>query len=70
MMSVPKLEMSDIQATVLRPRPSPYKGEYLREQTSSRDEEELIAAKMVGRWHSGAPLVLTPEHDDPTLGAD
>jgi Dyp-type peroxidase family len=43
---------------------------YLREQTSSRDEEELIAAKMVGRWRSGAPLVLTPEHDDPTLGAD
>src|SRR5215469_13026854 len=29
MMSVPKLEISDIQATVLRPRPSPYKGEYV-----------------------------------------
>src|SRR6188472_2417104 len=29
MMSVPKLEVSDIQATVLRPRPSPYKGEYV-----------------------------------------
>ena len=28
-MSVPKLEISDIQATVLRPRPSPYKGEYV-----------------------------------------
>src|SRR6266849_2437944 len=26
---VPKLEVSDIQATVLRPRPSPYQGEYL-----------------------------------------
>src|SRR5258708_19962703 len=26
---VPSLEVSDIQATVLRPRPSPYKGEYL-----------------------------------------
>ena len=25
----PTLEMSDIQATVLRPRPSPYKGEYV-----------------------------------------
>ena len=25
---------------------------------------------MVGRWRSGAPLVLSPEHDDPTLGAD
>ena len=29
MMSVPKLEVSDIQATVLRPRPSPFKGEYI-----------------------------------------
>jgi len=29
MMSVPKLEVSDIQATILRPRPSPYKGEYI-----------------------------------------
>jgi len=28
-MSVPKLEVSDIQATVLRPRPSPRKGEYV-----------------------------------------
>jgi Dyp-type peroxidase family len=43
---------------------------YLREQTSSPEEEELIAAKMVGRWRSGAPLVLAPERDDPTLGAD
>ena len=25
----PTLEVSDIQATVLRPRPSPYKGEYI-----------------------------------------
>ncbi|HEX2473036.1 MAG TPA: Dyp-type peroxidase [Nitrososphaera sp.] len=43
---------------------------YLREQASSPEEEELIAAKMVGRWRSGAPLVLAPKHDDPTLGAD
>lgn len=26
---------------------------------------ELIGAKLVGRWRSGAPLVLTPDHDDP-----
>src|ERR1700686_4136160 len=26
---IPTLEVSDIQATVLRPRPSPYKGEYV-----------------------------------------
>jgi deferrochelatase/peroxidase EfeB len=25
---------------------------------------------MVGRWQSGAPLVLAPDHDDPELGGD
>ena len=43
---------------------------YLREQAASPEEEELIAAKMVGRWRSGAPLVLAPEGDDSRLGAD
>jgi Dyp-type peroxidase family len=43
---------------------------YLHEVASSPAEEELIAAKMVGRWRSGAPLVLAPEQDDPALGAD
>lgn len=43
---------------------------YLREQASSAEEQELLAAKMVGRWRSGAPLVLAPEHDDANLGAD
>jgi len=43
---------------------------FLQEQSSSVDEQELIAAKMVGRWRSGAPLVLTSERDDPSLGAD
>lgn len=43
---------------------------YLREQTTSPEEEELVAAKMVGRWRSGAPLALSPDNDDPTLGAD
>jgi Dyp-type peroxidase family len=27
-----------------------------------------LAARLVGRWPSGAPLVLAPEEDDPTLG--
>jgi Dyp-type peroxidase family len=31
---------------------------------------EFLAAKMIGRWKSGAPLALAPEHDDPALGAD
>ena len=29
-----------------------------------------IAAKLMGRWRSGAPLVLAPDKDDPALGAD
>jgi Dyp-type peroxidase family len=28
---------------------------------------ELLAAKLVGRWRSGAPLTLAPERDDPAL---
>lgn len=43
---------------------------YLRDNARSPDDEELLAAKMVGRWRSGAPLALSPEHDDPELGAD
>jgi Dyp-type peroxidase family len=43
---------------------------YLREQASSPAEEELIAAKMVGRWRSGAPLVLAPDRENPELGGD
>ncbi|MEH6373436.1 hypothetical protein V7793_03605 [Streptomyces sp. KLMMK] len=29
-----------------------------------------LVAKFVGRWRSGAPLALAPDHDDPELGAD
>ncbi|MFD4533522.1 Dyp-type peroxidase [Kitasatospora sp. NPDC058397] len=43
---------------------------YLRDQARSPEDEELLAAKIVGRWRSGAPLALAPEHDDPDLGAD
>ena len=43
---------------------------YLKENASSPDDEELLAAKMMGRWRSGAPLALCPLHDDPELGAD
>ena len=34
------------------------------------EEQELIAAKLMGRWRSGAPLVLAPDKEDPALGAD
>ena len=47
---------------------------YLREQAGGRNgsaaqSREIIklASKCVGRWPSGAPLVLTPDYDDPPL---
>src|SRR6266545_4711645 len=44
--------------------------QYLRERAASPADEELLAAKLVGRWRSGAPLALAPEQDDLALGAD
>ena len=44
--------------------------DFLRQQGETRDEQELAAAKLMGRWRSGAPLVLTPEKDDPELAGD
>ncbi len=44
--------------------------QYLRERAASPADEERLAAKLVGRWPSGAPLALAPERDDPALGAD
>src|SRR5580765_75164 len=43
---------------------------FLQMNSKSADEEELLAAKMMGRWRSGAPLALCPFHDDHELGAD
>jgi Dyp-type peroxidase family len=44
--------------------------QYLKANSSSPEAEELLAAKMMGRWRSGAPLALCPARDDPELGAD
>lgn len=44
--------------------------QYLKANSSTPEEEELLAAKIMGRWRSGAPLALCPLHDDPELGAD
>jgi Dyp-type peroxidase family len=44
--------------------------DYIRENADSPDGEALLAAKFMGRWRSGAPLVLAPDKDDPELGAD
>jgi len=43
---------------------------FLRANGSTEEERELLAAKLVGRWRSGAPLTLAPEVDNPALGAD
>src|SRR4030095_941859 len=43
---------------------------FLREHGQSDEERELLAAKLVGRWRSGAPLTLAPTQDDPALGED
>jgi Dyp-type peroxidase family len=44
--------------------------DFLREHGETLEEQELMAAKLMGRWRSGAPLVLAPNKDDPALGAD
>jgi len=43
---------------------------FLRKHGETPEEQELIAAKLMGRWRSGAPLILAPEKDDPELAAD
>ena len=44
--------------------------DFLKEHGRTPEEQELVAAKLMGRWRSGAPLVLAPDKDDPALGAD
>ena len=45
--------------------------DYLKSMGDTEEEQELVAAKLMGRWRkSGAPLVLTPDKDDPELGWD
>jgi Dyp-type peroxidase family len=44
--------------------------DFLRQHGETAQEQELLAAKLMGRWRSGAPLVLAPDKDDPALGAD
>ncbi|KAL0948438.1 hypothetical protein HGRIS_011015 [Hohenbuehelia grisea] len=37
---------------------------------SRKEGSELLGARLVGRWKSGAPIDVTPLHDDKELGAD
>ena len=44
--------------------------DFLRQHGETPEEQELVAAKLMGRWRSGAPLALSPDKDDSELGAD
>ena len=44
--------------------------EFLRKHGETPEEQEWVAAKLMGRWRSGAPLALAPDKDDPALAAD
>jgi Dyp-type peroxidase family len=44
--------------------------DFLRQHGETTEQQEFIAAKLMGRWRSGAPLVLAPNTDNPELGAD
>ncbi|KAK7442538.1 dye-decolorizing heme-containing peroxidase [Stygiomarasmius scandens] len=43
--------------------------QFLKENPINGDSE-LLGARIVGRWKSGAPIDLTPQKDDPALGKD
>ena len=44
--------------------------EFLRQNGKTEEEQELVAAKLMGRWRSGAPLMFAPLKDDPALADD
>jgi Dyp-type peroxidase family len=49
--------------------------EFFRQATGDGEDADStacihLAAKMVGRWPSGAPVTKAPERDDPALGND
>jgi deferrochelatase/peroxidase EfeB len=45
--------------------------DFLKANGKTSEEQELVAAKLMGRWRvTGAPLVLCPEKDDRELGFD
>jgi deferrochelatase/peroxidase EfeB len=45
--------------------------DFLKANGKTEEEQELVAAKIMGRWRkTGAPLVLCPDKDDRELGID
>ncbi|CAI6334160.1 unnamed protein product [Periconia digitata] len=43
---------------------------FLLDTAGSQEGADLMGARFVGRWKSGAPLMITPTADDPALGDD
>lgn len=43
---------------------------FLRDNAAAAGGEEMLAAKLMGRWRSGSPLALAPAADLPDLAAD
>ncbi|KAF9005132.1 hypothetical protein BDQ17DRAFT_1353872 [Cyathus striatus] len=46
------------------------KNPIIRDGLTPEEGSELLGARMVGRWKSGAPIDITPFKDDPSLGTD
>ena len=44
--------------------------DFLKAKSPDEAGQDLLGAKLFGRWRSGAPLVLSPAVDDESLGAD
>jgi Dyp-type peroxidase family len=44
--------------------------DFLRRSASNEADVALLAAKLMGRWRSGAPLALAAQQDDPVLAGD
>ncbi|MGA7244230.1 MAG: peroxidase [Terracidiphilus sp.] len=44
--------------------------DFLRQQGDTPEEQEWVAAKLMGRWRDGTPLVLSPKKGDPEIATD
>jgi deferrochelatase/peroxidase EfeB len=44
--------------------------DFLRRNGDTPEKQEWIAAKLMGRWRDGTPLVLSPDKPDPQLAED
>ncbi len=44
--------------------------DFLRQHGDTPEKQEWVAAKLMGRWRDGTPLVLSPDKPDPELAED